>query len=177
MEKKADSLISSILFLVIGILLFLHPDGVVKFITYIVGSIFVGLGIIKVLSYYKIIKKENITNTSDIVLGIIAIDVGLTIILCSGAIEIATRLVIGAWILYSGIMKLTLAFKLKELNSKTWVYTLIVSILMIICGIYIIAVSNIFFKTLGLFLIIYSIIEIIQFITIPKNLHHEIIKK
>lgn len=177
MEKKADSLISSILFLVIGILLFLHPDGVVKFITYIVGSIFVGLGIIKVLSYYKIIKKENITNTSDLVLGIIAIVVGLTIILCSGAIEIATRLVIGAWILYSGIMKLTLAFKLKELNSKTWVYTLIVSILMIICGIYIIAVSNIFFKTLGLFLIIYSIIEIIQFITIPKNLHPEIIKK
>lgn len=177
MNKKFDSLISSILFLVVGILLFLHPDGVVKFITYIVGSIFIVLGIIKVLSYYKIIKKENITNTSDLVLGIIAIVIGLTIILCSGAIEIATRLVIGAWILYSGIMKLTLAFKLKDLNSKSWIYTLVISILMIICGIYVIAISNIFFKTIGLFLIIYGVVEIIQFFMIPKNLHPEIIKK
>ena len=40
-SKKDTNLFTSILFLVVGILLFSNPGGVVKFITYIVGILFI----------------------------------------------------------------------------------------------------------------------------------------
>ena len=176
-KKDTMSLITSILFFIIGILLFSNPGGVVKIITYIIGSIFIIVGIGKIISYYRMNKKMNINNTSDLIMGIVAIVLGLVIIFCSSAIEFVIRLVMGGWILYSGIVKLIYSLNLKEDKVNNWVYVLIVSIIMIICGLYIIIKSNLVFSTIGLFLIIYAIIEIVQYIIIPKNINPYIVKK
>ena len=176
-KKDAMSLITSILFFIIGILLFSNPGGVVKIITYVIGSIFIIVGIGKIISYYRMNKKININNTSDLIMGIVAIVLGLVIIFCSSAIEFVIRLVMGGWILYSGIVKLIYSLNLKESKVNNWIYVLIVSIIMIICGLYIVIKSNLVFSTIGLFLIIYSIIEIVQYIIIPKNINPDIIKK
>lgn len=176
-KKDTMSLITSILFFIIGILLFSNPGGVVKIITYIIGSIFIIVGIGKIISYYRMNKKMNINNTSDLIMGIVAIVLGLVIIFCSSAIEFVIRLVMGGWILYSGIVKLIYSLNLKESKVNNWIYVLIVSIIMIVCGLYIIIKSNLVFSTIGLFLIIYSIIEIVQYIIIPKNINPDIIKK
>lgn len=176
-KKDTVNLITSILFLIVGILLFSNPGGVVKFITYIVGILFIIIGIGKLISYYRMNKKMNINNNSDLVLGVVFIILGVIIIFCSSAIEFVIRLVMGGWILYSGITKLIYSFSLKEMKVDTWLYVLIVSIIMIIFGLYIIVKSNLVFSTIGLFLIIYSIIEIIQFIILPKNLNQDVIKK
>ena len=176
-KKDTMSLITSILFFIIGILLFSNPGGIVKIITYIIGSIFIIVGIGKIISYYRMNKKMNINNTSDLIMGIVAIVLGLVIIFCSSAIEFVIRLVMGGWILYSGIVKLIYSLNLKESKVNNWVYVLIVSIIMIVCGLYIIIKSNLVFSTIGLFLIIYSIIEIVQYIIIPKNINPDIVKK
>ena len=110
-KKDTMSLITSILFFIIGILLFSNPGGVVKIITYIIGSIFIIVGIGKIISYYRMNKKMNINNTSDLIMGIVAIVLGLVIIFCSSAIEFVIRLVMGGWILYSGIVKLIYSLK------------------------------------------------------------------
>ena len=59
-QSKNDSfsLLSAILFLILGIILISNPGGVVKFITYIIGGIITILGIAKLITYYK-----NKTNT------------------------------------------------------------------------------------------------------------------
>lgn len=176
-KKDTMSLITSILFFIIGILLFSNPGGVVKIITYVIGSIFIIVGIGKIISYYRMNKKMNINNTTDLIMGIVAIVLGLVIIFCSSAIEFVIRLVMGGWILYSGIVKLIYSLNLKESKVNNWIYVLIVSIIMIVCGLYIIIKSNLVFSTIGLFLIIYSIIEIVQYIIIPKNINPDIIKK
>lgn len=176
-KMDATNLLISILFLIIGILLFSNPGGVVKFITYIIGILFIIMGIGKTVSYYRMSKKMNINNTSDLVLGIVAITLGIVVIFCSSAIEFVIRLVMGGWILYSGIVKLVYAINLRDSKVNSWLYVLIVSILMIICGLYVIIKSNLVFSTIGLVLIIYSIIEIVQYIILPKNINPDIIKK
>ena len=174
--KKDTNLFTSILFLVVGILLFSNPGGVVKFITYIVGILFIIMGIGKIVSYYQMIRKMNVNNTSDFILGIVAVILGIIIIFCSSAIEVVIRLVMGGWILYSGVVKLIYSLNLRDLKVDSWLYVLIVSIIMIICGLYVIVKSNLVFSTIGLILIIYSIIEIIQYIILPKNINPDIIK-
>ncbi len=175
-SKKDTNLFTSILFLVVGILLFSNPGGVVKFITYIVGILFIIMGIGKIVSYYQMIRKMNVNNTSDFILGIVAVILGIIVIFCSSAIEFVIRLVMGGWILYSGILKLIYSLNLRDLKVDSWLYVLIVSIIMIICGLYVIVKSNLVFSTIGLILIIYSIIEIIQYIILPKNINPDIIK-
>ena len=156
-SKKDTNLFTSILFLVVGILLFSNPGGVVKFITYIVGILFIIMGIGKIVSYYQMIRKLNVNNTSDFILGIVAVILGIIIIFCSSAIEFVIRLVMGGWILYSGVVKLIYSLNLRDLKVDSWLYVLIVSIIMIICGLYVIVKSNLVFSTIGLILIIYSI--------------------
>ena len=175
-KKDTTSLLISILFLIVGILLFSNSEGVVKFVTYIVGALFIILGIGKMFSYYRMSKKMNINNTGDLIVGIVAIIVGIVIIFCSSAIEFLIRIIMGAWILYSGIIKLIYALKLKEFKLKLWTFVLGVSILMIICGLYIIIKSNLVFQAIGLVLIIYSIMEIVQYIITPKNINPDVIK-
>ena len=101
-----------------------------------------------------------------LVTSIVLVILGIISIVCSGVIETVVRLIIGSWVLYSGIMRLIYTLNSKE-NSFT--SRLIVSILLIICGLYIILKTNLVFKFIGLALIFYSILEIIGFISYTKK--------
>ena len=55
-----NSLFSSILFLLFGIILFTNPGGILKFISYIAGGSLILVGIFNIISYHKTLKKLNI---------------------------------------------------------------------------------------------------------------------
>lgn len=162
------SLVSSILFLIFGIILFTNPSGILNFISYIVGGILIIIGIFNILSYRKILKKLNIDQKYKLILGVILIIFGLFIILFSSLIEMTIRLICGGWILYSGIIRLIETLNNKE-NKVSFISRLIVSILLIICGFYVAIETNLIFSTIGLFIIIYAILEIIGFIFYKKK--------
>ena len=114
-KKDKSSIVTSLLFLILGICLLVNPAGMVKFITYIIGVIFVVYGSIKLYNYYK--SKETISNIQ-LTLGITAIVVGIIIMFCNGVIEFVIRLVMGGFILANGINKLIVALNSKETNNK-----------------------------------------------------------
>lgn len=47
------SLVSSILFFVFGLLLFLQADAVIKTVSVMIGIILVGLGVVPIVNYFK----------------------------------------------------------------------------------------------------------------------------
>lgn len=164
-KKDKSSIIASILFLILGILLLINPGQIIKFITYIIGIIFVVFGSIKLYNYYKF--KDSISNIQ-LTLGITAIIIGIIIMFCNGIIELIIRLVMGGYILASGLNKLIISLNTRNQNNK-WIGLLIISLLLIICGLYIILKSNIVLSSIGVLLIIYSSIDIISYILYPKN--------
>lgn len=176
-KKDSMSLVASILLLILGVILISNPGGVVKFITYILGGVIIIIGIAKIISYLKIKKNMNIQNTNDFIIGIISIIIGIVIIFCSSAIEFVIRLSMGGWILYSGITKLIISLKLKEINVNNWYPVLVSSIIMIACGLYIIIKSNLVLSGIGIVLVLYAIVDIVQFIMIPKSKNPDIIIK
>lgn len=164
-KKDKSSIIMSIVLLIVGICLFINPAEMVKFITYIIGVIFVIFGTIKLYDYCK--QKDTISNMQ-LTIGIAAIVIGIITMFCNGIIEFAIRLVMGGYILANGINKLIVALNSKTYNDK-WVGLVIIAGLLIIGGLYIILKSNIVLSTIGLVLIIYSAIDIISYIMYPKN--------
>lgn len=164
-KKDKSSIFASIIFFIIGFFLFINPNEMVKFITYIVGVVFVVFGSIKLYSFYKL--KDSIGNI-ELTLGICAIVIGIIIMFCNDVIEFAIRLVMGGYILANGVNKLIVSLNSRTYNNK-WIGLLVVAVLLIIGGLYMILKSNIILSTVGLALIIYSSIDIISYLLYPKN--------
>ena len=164
-KKDKTSIITSIAFLILGILLYTNANEMVKFITYIIGIIFAVFGSIKLYTYYK--NKDTVSNIN-LTLGILSIIIGIIIMFCNDIIEQAIRIIMGGFIIASGINKLIVAINSKTYN-KAWIGLLIISLLLIIGGLYTILKSNLVLQAIGRVLIIYSSIDIISYLMYPKN--------
>ena len=131
--KQPSNLISSLLFLIVGLILFLNPNGIVAFISYIFGIIMITIGVVKIIEAVK--AKDDINHDSVLTFGIICVVIGFILIICSSIIELVFRIFIGAWILISGINKLVISLNLKKIESKIWISLLVVSIILILIGV------------------------------------------
>lgn len=136
----------------------------------ILGIMFILAGAYKIISYYQNKGKYDIMNY-DIAYGIIAIILGIATIAYSEQISSIFRIFIGIWIVYSSIMRFSLALKLKTISSNIWIYSIILAICMFICGLYTIFVSNLVVVSIGISILIYAIIDAIEDIIFLVNVN------
>jgi uncharacterized membrane protein HdeD (DUF308 family) len=175
-EKKTANILQTMCFLIIGLLLFIKPTETVKIACYLLGGTIIFIGISKILKYYQTLKKEKIELKAFLIVGIIMIVLGIIVIFTWSALEFLLRVLMGAWLIYMGIRRLMQALEIKKENSSIWIYLFVLSLVLLICGLYMIMNKNLILQAVGLFIIIYSIIEIIQVGLRPKNLNPDIIK-
>lgn len=167
--SNISSLITAIVFFIVGSIIFTNPDSVIKFIAYVLGGIFSIIGLIKITIYYYKLDKHKEASVKDLTIGAITFILGLVLIIFSSAIEALIRIIMGAWILFNGINLLINSIKGIKNNSNSSQTLIVLSILMIICGMYMLLNTNIIFKMIGLYIMIYSIIEIIGYIYYTQN--------
>ena len=145
-----------------------NPEGTVKVISGILGAVFIIVGTYKIMNYVFANGKYDFYNY-DMVYGIIAIIIGIVTVLCSTTIASIFRIIIGIWIVYTALIRISVSIKLKKIDVKAWVYTLILAIIMFLCGLYIILNAGTLVVTIGVVMIVYSIIDIILNIIFIKN--------
>lgn len=164
------SIITSLAFTIMGFVIAYNPNEIFQLISYILGGILIIFGLIKVIEYFKM-KDNNDLYSDEIVYGSIAILLGIVVIVCNGMIETLLRILIGLWIIYSGVMRIDISLKLQKANidNKIWVAVLIIALIMLICGTYIIANPGAVMVTIGIIMIIYGIMDIIEEIIFMKN--------
>ena len=169
--KKAGwtSILTSLVLAIIGIVMIYNPQTTMQFISTILGIFFIIMGIIKLINYF-VTKGNSSLFTNDIAWGIISIIIGLVVIVYSSTIENIFRIMIGIWIIYSGFTRLNLSFKLKSVSQKVWAFVLILSVLMIIGGLYVTFYTGALILTLGVIILIYSIMDIIEGFIFMRNI-------
>ena len=153
------SLVISIILLILGAIMFTRPNVITLFISYVIGGILILIGLFKCIKNYLDIKKDNTISSKEMITGLFLIIIGLVFIFLANVIEALVRVIIGGWILFTGINRLINALKLNK-KTKRFIIFLILSIMIIGIGLYTILEANLAFKTIGLVLIIYSLIEI-----------------
>lgn len=163
-----ESIIASVIFAIIGILFICNPEGTFKFATTVLGIIFIIGGGIKVVNYFANKGSFDFYNY-ELIYGLVAIIIGIVVIAYSSALETIFRLIIGIWIIYSGIMRLALASKLKAVNTESWKAVLAIAVLMIICGLYITFNSGAVIMTIGIIMLIYAIMDLVEGFIFVKN--------
>lgn len=168
-----SSLITSILLLVLGGLLIFESEATIVSISYIIGGILIALGIVALISYIR--NKRSIANTDlDIIYGIVTIILGTLIITHPKALASIMPFVLGISIVISSAGKVQTALELKKTENDAWVMTIIVALLSTICGLILIfnpfAGATMIMQVVGIFIIIYAILDIISTLTIKKNI-------
>ena len=166
--SEVISLIYSIIFFILGAIIFTKPEVIILFISYVIGGIFTIIGLFKCIKNYLDIKKDNSISSKEMLIGILLIILGLVFILLAGVIEALVRLVIGGWILFTVINIIINSLTIKIKNKK-FVVRLVISLLLIGVGLYTILESNLAFKTIGLVLMVYSFLEILGYIFNKKD--------
>lgn len=169
--KKAGwtSVVTSLIFGIIGLVMIYNPETTMKFISTILGIFFIVVGVIKVINYF--VSKGNSTLfTNDIAWGLIAIIIGLVTMVYSNTIESIFRIMIGVWIIYSGFTRFSLSFRLKNINDKLWALVLTLAVLMIVGGLYVTFYPGALIVTLGVIIFIYAIMDLVESFIFMKNI-------
>ncbi len=160
-DKSKDNfynLVIPIIFLCIGLVLVTNSSKAVIIVCYILGALGIAFGVYKLIGYYRLEKELRVDMTSQLILGIGAICVGLLVIILAGAIETFLRFIIGVLLIINGVDKIITSINIRNYVSLT------IGIILVGIGLYTILAENIVFSIVGVFMILSSIIDIVKYI-------------
>lgn len=165
MKKKEPisvaTLIVSVVCLVIGIILFLN-NGILDIMGYITSVLLAIYGLIKGLGLMRKKKKGLEIEFNEIFVTSIIILSAILIAIFPSAVSISISIVLGTLAIIMGINRLILALNVKGIDKNGAKLFIIEAILLIILGVLIITQK--FLNLLGLFLIVYSVSELISYV-------------
>ena len=159
-------IIISIIFVIFGALLIAKPDETVGAISIILGILFIAMGVLKLVEYYTSEPKEDYLLS----VALVAVIFGVIILFASDSILSLFRIILGVWIIVTGVMDLQTILAWKQVKSPYWTTALLLSILMLLAGIIILINKNIVLTTLGIIIVIYGIFDIIDRLIFIKKI-------
>ena len=163
--EAKKSIVPPLVFLVVGILLLSNPGGIVEFISYIIGGVFLALGVGK----YVLDRNRADKTTGDTFYSVLMVVLGIIFIFFSSTIEFIIRLSIGLWILINALSNIISGIEVMKYDKKG-VFTLVIGLILFGMSLYTIFVSNLVLQSMGLVLTIYSVLELINYIYVAiKN--------
>lgn len=169
-----SSICASIILMILGLLLIFQSEVTITTISYIIGAALIALGVLALIRFIK--SARNITEMNfnlDIIYGLVTVILGIVIITNPKAIASILPIVLGIAIVINSASKLQYAFILKNDNNDMWKTTMIIAIVSAICGVILLfnpfAGAVLIMKIVGIFIVVYSVLDIVSTVIIKKN--------
>ncbi len=160
-QSGMTNIIVSIIFGVFGVILCVFHETAMKLISCLIGLLFLAVGLARIVNYIKGRGRAEYLN-GDLLLGVILSVFGIVAIVYINTIGMILRTIVAIWIIYAGVSKIYLSLRLKNLGASAWIISLVLSIIMIIFGIYILFNTGAIITLIGAIMIAYAIIDIIE---------------
>jgi len=164
--SSQSSLISSLICFILGGIFYTNAEVVLNFTSIAIGILLSIIGLFSLVTYY-INYKHGINLKGNLLIGIVTIILAIVFLAFQNIVETLLGLTVGGWVLLVGILRLVSAIKLK-FNTKRFLINIIISLLLIILGIYTIASGSLLLEGAGILMMISSAIEIIGYIVNSK---------
>lgn len=152
--------ISPILLGVVGLIFLTNSNKIIVYACYILGAVIAGIGIYNIIKYNQIKQQLKIEDSQKLNTGIIFITIGLLIILLASVIQTFLNLIIGIWLIITGITKLIGISELYTINRKTANLNIIESFILIAMGLYTIFFQNIVLTVVGIWMLISAALDL-----------------
>ncbi len=167
-EYNFESVLISLMIIVLGIIMILWPNNILNFISYLIGISLIIIGLFKIFYYLRFDGKYSIFNY-DLSYGILNIILGIICFIFKNEFQSIFRIAIGLIVMYEGIISISLAHKVCYINKKIGAISILLSILMVLCGGFVVLTKGIIVRTIGYILICFAIINIIEIIIFNSN--------
>lgn len=151
----------SLALIIIGVLLIACADVIVKVLAYIIGVFFVVKGGCQIVNYFMV-KGQNDFLNSELLIGIISALIGVVALVMGPELLGVFRIVIGIWIIYESLARISLAIKLNAAGIIVWKYIVAFSILMLVLGIFVTFNNGAVFQLIGWLMVIAGVVSIIS---------------
>lgn len=159
------NLISTVLFLIIGIILVTSPVTVLAVVTYVIEAILIIWGIITIVNYVRVESKNDVFSLG-FVQGVVCILLALFLIVNPMILTTILPICIGIWMIFGSLSRIQVAIKLNAWGQKTSAWYILLAILMFAIGLVVICnpfkTAALIVQMLGVGIIIYSILDIIE---------------
>ena len=163
------SLVSSILFFVFGLLLFLQADTVIKTVSVMIGIILVGLGVVPIVNYLKT-RNAGFFSSTGLLYGIFSVVAGFIILFNSDILATIIPILSGVWVIVNSVNKIQISMELRDEKVDFWIVSFIFSLLMLVVGAFLIInplKSSLYVtQTIGIVIMVYAALDIIDTIVI-----------
>ncbi len=158
-------IVISLLFVILGILLIMKPSEMISVISILLGAILFIIGFLKLVDYFTSKDKEDYLLT----FALVSVVLGVIVLFCSDVITGIFRVLLGIWIIASGIKNFQTSLVWKDTKSGLWTVTVLCSLLMIVAGIVILVSTTLAFRIVGIVILIYAILDIITRVIFIKK--------
>ena len=171
-ELNLSNVLISLIMLTVGVILVINSDAMINMMSWIIGVVVILISIIKIIYLFN----DKILDTTMLALNILLMIFGVVLISFPSIVDIAIKVVFGSWILFAGVKRLILAIAISRVDKKSYRTFLISALVIISLGV--LVLIN-FYDLLGVFLIGYSIMEIVDYIyyLINKNKYGNLFDK
>ncbi len=143
-EVEHVSLLTPIIYLIIGIILAFKNNEAVTILFYIIGILVIVYGIKGLIDYYnnkELVQYKNI----NISVSVVSIIIGVLLIVLAKALEVSIRYVLGFFLIFLGVSRILTQISYHEYKNLSF----LVNIVLIILGIFSVFVSNIILVIAG----------------------------
>lgn len=156
------SVVVSILFVILGIVLMVWPETSLNTISYVLATFLIIYGIYNFIDGFTINPIFYFMQMTNSILSVIF---GIVLLVNPTFFEKLIPIVLGIFFIISGSFKVRMSFIIKGVTGN-WFLSLITSIIMILCGIVLIMnpmiTAIVVTSMIGIILVIYSIFDIID---------------
>ena len=168
-NMNITSIFFSCIFILIGSFLLARPDDAIHLVSYALGILLMLWGVISIVQFFS--NKDNPSYLElSFIVGVFAFIFGLIIFIKPNTIASIIPLLLGIWMLINGVTKLSYSLTLNRENNAA--ASIIISVIIVILGILLIfnpfAGAKKLVQILGITIIVYSVLDLIECFTIKK---------
>lgn len=164
------SIVTSVIIFVLGVFLFIQPDTIIHMISIVFGGIILVPGITTLIDYFKNKYQPSL------ITGVVTVIIGMILIINTKLVASILPFILGIFFIVNGINRLQYALELRKSNNKNFVASLVISIVIILSGILFVinpfGGALVITKVMGIFMIIYSILDIANSIIIKREVRN-----
>ena len=163
-----DYILTAVAFILIGILFLADPNTSGKIVCYILGGILCAIGVVNIISYFTTPVQMPEYNLS-LVRAIIFIGLGVFVLAKPDKVMDVLPVVMGIAVLIDSLVKLQNAIDMLRLRQKSWLYTLIVAVVLAVLGGIMVAKPSIGYQFIGVVFILNGAIDIAALMVLKKK--------
>ncbi|NLZ45917.1 MAG: hypothetical protein GX896_04415 [Clostridiales bacterium] len=158
-KNRNYPILTTLLFLLIGIVLIIKPDVVGKVLCYVLGGSIIAIALVKIFKFFTD-KENDLLVKVNLVIGIFMIAFGIFVIAKPYVIIDFIPVVAGILIIFSSLDRFKKAADLKSSDYRFWWVALIFAIILMVLAVILITSRGIMLRVIGVFLVFDSISNI-----------------